>query len=82
MTNQNNTKEMWDVIHELLGKQKHKNLKIPNQIKPKSESCTEFITQPQDIIEQFNDFFIQIGESLAKKIDNSRGTNYMIVIFE
>jgi len=61
-----NIRTTWKLINELLNKKKKSNV-LPSKL------CddTYEISNPQDIVDAFNNFFVNIGPSLAKKIDKT-----------
>ena len=66
----NNMKQTWQTINDIMGRGK----KQPKQNKFKDKQG-KFVTNPQDISNKFNDFFVNIGPKLAKNIQNT-GKNY------
>ena len=64
--NRHNIKQTWDTITDILNKSKiHKEFPKLFTINGKN------ITNPSEIAENFNNFFINIGPSLATKIDTT-----------
>lgn len=63
-------KETWNEINTVIGKSKN----ATNQTTFTDESNNK-ISDPQDIANQFNDFFVNVGPNLAGKIPNA-GKNY------
>ena len=53
-------KKTWNAINDIIGKGKRQS----SQCKFKDESGNTF-TNPQDISNQFNDFFVNVGPELA-----------------
>jgi hypothetical protein len=66
----NNMKETWETINNVIGKQKKQ--KSENKFK---HDQNRIITDPKDISNQFNDFFVEIGPKLASNIQ-STGKKY------
>ena len=70
--NKNNISETWKIVKELIGKSKQKR---------KQDSFNDagvIITNPDDISNKFNDFFINIGPKLAEKIaSKSQATDFL-----
>ena len=64
--NRNDMRKMWNSISDLLNKSKNKKTGIKNIIVQGNS-----ITDPQEIANHFNDFFINIGPSLNKKMAKS-----------
>ena len=60
----NNSRKTWEVMKELTGKQKLKSSSLPKQIKKDGT----IIDCEFQIAQSFNDFFVNVGPSLAKKI--------------
>ena len=70
-SNRGNMKETWGVINELIGKTKHKQFITPKQILHNHNGTEEVHTQLKDIVQDFNTFFVQVGEHLANKIPHN-----------
>ena len=66
----NNMRETWKEINYIIGKGK----KQSSQCKFRDDSGN-VITDPQNIADQFNNFFVNVGPKLASDIQNS-GKNY------
>ena len=64
-----NIKETWSIINQLLHKKKSV-VKCP----PHFSDSGKTFTDPHEIASKFNDFFVNIGASLAKKIKNPGGS--------
>ena len=60
-----NCKKTWNVINSILHRQKNERLSNEFLVNNK------IITNPKEIANRFNDFFVNIGHSLANRIDNS-----------
>ena len=72
----NDMKKTWNAINDIIGKGKRQS----SQCKFKDESGNIF-TNPQDISNQFNDFFVNVGPELASNIQNT-GKNYYDYLHE
>ena len=72
----NDMKKTWNAINDIIGKDKRQS----SQCKFKDESGNTF-TIPQDISNQFNDFFVNVGPELASIIQNT-GKNYYDYLHE
>ena len=59
----NNIKLTWKTINELLNKTKRKS-KLPTSFSDNEKK----IDAPKEIADKFNDYFVNVGPSLAKKI--------------
>ena len=58
---------IWSTINDLLGKKRGPD-KLPESLKV-NVNCTEHIlTDPPDIVHGFNNYFVNVGESLANNI--------------
>jgi len=66
----NNMRQTWKEINSIIGKGNTQQ----SQTKFKNE-CGNIFTQPEDISNQFNNFFVNIGPNLASNITNT-GKNY------
>jgi len=66
----NNMRETWKTINSIIGSGK----KQSSQSKFKDE-LGNFVSNPQDISNRFNNFFVDIGPKLASSIQNT-GKNY------
>ena len=66
----NDMKKTWNTINNIIGKGQKQSL----HSKFKDE-CGSVFTDPQDILNKFNDFFVNIGPKLASNIQNT-GKNY------
>ena len=64
-------KNTWGVVNELLGKRETKRLVRPTKLNSYRNGSSVTHTDTTDIVEDFNDFFVEIGESLANKIQTS-----------
>ena len=60
----------WQVMKEIIGKQKTKSNLIPQEIK----ADRTIIQNPQDIAEEFNKFFTCVGWKLVKRSPNTEKT--------
>ena len=67
----NNMKQTWNTINSVLGRGK----KQSTQNKFKDDNGNVFVN-PEDISNQFNDFFVNVGPKLASNIHSS-GKNYL-----
>ena len=72
---QSDSATSWKVINEILGETEKTNVKLPNKIITDDSSDTGVITDPKTIIEKFNNFFCNIGKTLANKINSDIGHN-------
>ena len=70
----NDMKKTWNAINDNIGKGKRQS----SQRKFKDKSGN---TNPQDISNQFNDFFVNVGPELASNIQNT-GKNYYDYLHE
>ena len=59
-----NSKKIWDVMKEIIGKSKNISNKLPKQLNYKNK----IIFEKSKIAESFNDFFAKVGKNLASKI--------------
>ena len=59
-----NIKETWKIINKLLNKKSTKNSSYPSEIKNNGST----ISGNKNIAEHFNQFFVNIGPTLAKSI--------------
>jgi hypothetical protein len=66
-----NIKQTWDVIKDLLSKNKCKS-SYPESFK--KENTT--ISKEDEIAKEFNNFFSNIGQNLAKKFNKNNTRNY------
>ena len=62
--NKNNIKRTWQTINELIGKKKDR---FPSSFQDNGE----IFTDPVDISNKFNEYFVNIGESFSRKIPRS-----------
>ena len=60
----------WQVMKEIIGKQKTKSNLIPQEIK----ADRTIMQNPQDIAEEFNKFFTCVGWKLVKRSPNTEKT--------
>ena len=60
-----NIKQTWNIINNLLSKKTHE------KISPKFTVNNHSVTDPSNISNGFNDYFVNIGPQLASKIPNS-----------
>ena len=65
-----NMKKTWNMINKVIGRHKKEN----HQTKFKKED-NGFVTDPFDVANEFNDFFVNIGPKLAERIHSS-GKDY------
>ena len=63
-------KKTWKTINNVIGKGQKQSLR--HKFK---DECGSILTNPQDISNKFNDFFVNIGPKLASDIHNT-GENY------
>ena len=63
-------KKTWKTINNVIGKGQKQSLR--HKFK---DECGSILTDPQDISNKFNDFFVNIGPKLASDIHNT-GKNY------
>ena len=66
-------KMTWQTINTVLNRKKN-NEKLPDNFSHKNSSTT--VTDPVNIANEFNKYFVQTGPQLAKKIPNDNGTSY------
>jgi L-rhamnose mutarotase len=66
-----NIKQTWDVIKDLLSKNKCKS-SYPESFKKKNTT----ISKEDEIAKEFNNFFSNIGQNLAKKFNKNNIRNY------
>ena len=66
----NDMKKTWKTINNVIGKGQKQSLR--HKFK---DECGSILTNPQDISNKFNDFFVNIGPKLASDIHNT-GKNY------
>jgi len=73
---QSNAKKTWDVIKEILGKQKLNAKKLPNNITVNGQD----IFEEKSIATHFNKFFVNVGPNLAAQIKKgkTRFTEYLL----
>ena len=64
------SKQIWQVMKELTGKQKTKSDQLPQEITVDKT----IIQNPQGIAKEFNKFFTSVGPKLANKIPNTEKT--------
>ena len=71
----NNLKKTWNVMKDIIGKAKIQTNNLPRQIIRRDI----IIKNPQEIAEEFNKFFINIGPELSSKIPNVQNNfeNYL-----
>ena len=63
----NNAKKSWGVMKELIGKARNTESSLPIKLLIEKKEVTEI----KDIAEEFNNFFMNVGPNLAKKVPNS-----------
>ena len=61
---QNNMKQTWNIINELIGKKSKQNAKLPSQFMDN----TDTITIPNEIANRFNNYFTNVGPTLSRQI--------------
>ena len=64
------SKQIWQVMKELTGKQKTKSDQLPQEITVDKT----IIQNPQGIAKEFNKFFTSVGPKLENKIPNTEKT--------
>ena len=64
--NSNNPKKQWTIINEILNKKRHVAA-FPSRLDLDEETAT----QPQSIVNKFNEYFSQIGNITASKVPQS-----------
>ena len=64
--NNNNNRQLWKCFGKMLNKKKIKHSRITSLVVGPSQTNNQ-----QQIVEEFNEFFSNIGRKLAKNIDNS-----------
>ena len=65
----------WEIINDLIGNNRGKSKSQPDKLKLDVGGDTHICTKPGEITEAFNNFFVNIGSSLASKIDKTE-SNY------
>ena len=70
-TNKSNTNSIWNIVKDIFGKKKHVNTNITVNGRE--------VTNPNESANLFNDYFVNIGPTLASKIDagNDHFTQYL-----
>ena len=63
----NNAKKIWGVMKELIGKARNTESSLPIKLVIEKKEVTEI----KDTAEEFNNYFMNVGPSLAKKVLNS-----------
>ena len=63
----NDSKKTWTIMKEIIGKSKIRQDNFPQKIKLEDKE----ISTKQHIAEEFNNFFVNIGPNLARKIPQS-----------
>ena len=63
----NNAKKTWGVMKELIAKTRNTESSLPIKLVIEKKEVTEI----KDIAEEFNNFFTNVGQNLAKKVPNS-----------
>ena len=71
-----NSRKTWEVMKELTGKRKDKSNSLPKRV----ELNGKYIENGSEIAKAFNEFYVQVGPSLAKKIKKPKRcyTSYLI----
>lgn len=64
----NNVKSTWKVVNQLLQKEK-----VTNDLPSVFQNGDDYLSNPKEIAEHFNNFFVSIGPKLAKLIPDSDG---------
>ena len=67
-----NAKRTWDILKEVTGKSKNSN-DFPNYISTGKDNET-LVYEKEEILEHFNNFYINVGKNLAEKIEPSART--------
>ncbi|XP_065683652.1 uncharacterized protein LOC136096398 [Hydra vulgaris] len=77
-TFKNDTKRTWQIMNEIIGKQKSCSGFLPQMVRVDNKSLYE----PRTIAQEFNKFFIDIGPTLSKKIPNTKSlfTDFLVPI--
>ena len=65
-----NPKKVWQIINSLIPR------KTVNSFVKNINVDNKFIDHPSDIAEEFNKYFVEIGNSLGKNMENQNNTNY------
>ena len=65
-----NPKKVWQIINSLIPR------KTVNSFVKNINVDNKFINHPSDIAEEFNKYFVEIGNSLGKNMENQNNTNY------
>ena len=65
-----NPKKVWQIIDSLISR------KTVNSFVKNINVDNKFIDHPSDIAEEFNKYFVEIGNSLGKNMENQNNTNY------
>ena len=63
--NKNNIKETWKIINSLTNRKKKGN-NLPDEFK----DANALVSGDKNIADKFNQFFVNVGPSLAKKYQN------------
>jgi len=72
--NFNNSKKTWKVVNELTSRNQAKNNSFVKEIKIDDT----VITEPEELTEKFNNYFVEIGPMLAAKIpSNTNGRAHL-----
>ncbi|XP_077978184.1 uncharacterized protein LOC144433705 [Glandiceps talaboti] len=58
---------LWNVINDVLGK-KNCSDKVPPTLKVDTNSSTRIVSEPADVVEEFNKYFVSVGQRLANNI--------------
>ena len=70
--NKNETKLLWIPLNEIMNKRTRKNNLLPKKFA--GNNSEEMITNPHEIADKFNEYFINVGPGIAKKLPNSDRT--------
>ena len=74
ITYKQNSRMMWETLNELLNRTKKLNTKISKTF---IENCSSnILDDPKTIADNFNEYFINIGPSLANKIKNNDNNSF------
>ena len=65
-----NPKKVWQIINSLISHN------IANSFVKNINVDNKFIDRPSDIAEEFNKYFVEIGNSLGKYMENQNNTTY------
>ena len=75
------SKLLWKTLNKIMNKQE-KNRSLPNEFI--ANDSAERINDPQTIADKFNEYFVNVGPNIAKKIPKSNRTydQYLTGMYE